>query len=498
MDRLINLTRAARLVGVTRAALQKKIKDGVLPTFEGMVTEEGLLQAFPNTSFEDNTSFERMAQTKLVAHYARAAERLPSKEVLAMRINALAKDLSDAKGEARRYRAIAARLEERLKEWDNADEAVQAAAASLRAWLHQAFQESDSPTPDGFRNLTIRDSFLRIMASHVTFQPSGHEFFVEGSDTVLESALRAGLAPNYGCSNGKCGRCKARVVSGELLQVRPHEYDLSEEEKSSGYALMCSNTAVSDVVVEAGEARAGADIPHQQVTAHVKSVTPLGEEMLLLQLQTPLNTRLRFLSGQNVVLGIGQSLTAEYPIAGCPCDDRNLPFHIPRKAGHYFSEYVAGKLAAGDAVTLDGPSGEFVLRGDSSRSMIFIAFGIGFAPMKGMMEQALALDTGGAVHLYWVVSRESQLYFASWPRAMQYALDNFHYTPLVVASNLETAAGRRDQLVGGVLQRIEDECPDLNAFDVYVAGPEPLVDAGRRWLLERGVPETQLVVGAVR
>lgn len=498
MDRLLNLTRAARLVGVTRAALQKKIKDGLLPTFEGMVTEEGLLQAFPNTSFEDNTSLERMAQTKLVAHYARAAERLPSKEVLAMRINALAKDLSDAKGEARRFRAIAARLEEQLKQWDNAGEAVQAAAASLRAWLHQAFQESDSLTPDAFRNLTIRDSFLRIMASHVKFQPSGHEFFVDGSDTILESALRAGLAPNYGCSNGKCGLCKARVVSGELLEVRPHEYVLSEAEKASGYALMCSNTAVSDVVIEAGEAQCGTDIPRQQVTAHVKNITPLGEEMLLLQLKTPENTRLRFLSGQNVVLRIGQSLTAEYPIAGCPCDDRNLPFHIPRKAGHYFSEHVAGKLAVGDAVVLDGPSGEFVLRGDSIRSMIFIAFGIGFAPLKGMMEQALALDTGGSVRLYWVVSRESELYFSSWPRAMAHALDNFHYTPLVATANLETAAGRREQLVGGVLRRIEDDCPVLRDFDLYVAGPEPLVEAGRRWLLARGVPETQLVVGAVR
>mgnify|MGYP000532494315 CR=1 FL=1 len=36
MPRLITLSRAARLVGVKRGALQKKIRDGELRTFEGI------------------------------------------------------------------------------------------------------------------------------------------------------------------------------------------------------------------------------------------------------------------------------------------------------------------------------------------------------------------------------------------------------------------------------------------------------------------------------
>ncbi|MCK7580126.1 MAG: 2Fe-2S iron-sulfur cluster-binding protein [Chromatiales bacterium] len=46
---------------------------------------------------------------------------------------------------------------------------------------------------------------MRVMVAHVHLLPSRHEFFVEGSDTLLEAALRAGLALNYGCSNGNCG-----------------------------------------------------------------------------------------------------------------------------------------------------------------------------------------------------------------------------------------------------------------------------------------------------
>ena len=225
MPRLMNLSRAARLVGVTRVALQKKIKEGLLPSFEGMVTEDGLLQVYPDIQFEDNTFFARIGRTKVMDKGVRAFERLPGKEVLFARLTSLGKELSETQAELLRYRAMAEGLEAQLKTWTNAGEEVQAAAASLKTWLQQALQLADYRA--GFHNLTIRDSFLRVMAAHVQLRPSGHEFFVEGADTLLEAALRAGHALNYGCSNGKCGQCKARVVSGELLKVRSHEYALS-------------------------------------------------------------------------------------------------------------------------------------------------------------------------------------------------------------------------------------------------------------------------------
>ncbi|MDP2879527.1 MAG: 2Fe-2S iron-sulfur cluster-binding protein, partial [Sulfuricella sp.] len=355
MSQLLNLSRAARLVGVTRVVLQKKIKDGVLASFDGMVAAGELLRVYPDIQFEDNTFFERMAQTKEIAFGVRAFERLPNKEVLAARLTGLGKELSDTQAELMRYRTIAEELEQQLKTWDNAGEEVQAAAASLKTWLHQILQAGEYRA--GTPNLTIRDSFLRIMAAHVQLQPSGHEFFVEGADTLLEAALRAGLALNYGCSNGNCGQCKARVVEGQVMKVRPHDYVLSEAEKSSGYALMCSNTAVTDVVIEAGEAHFASDIPLQHITAHVKSIEQAGDDMLILNLQTPRNNRLRFLAGQNAILQLGHALSAEFPVASCPCDDRNLQFHICNLPGNPFADYVATRLTNGEAVTVEGPKG---------------------------------------------------------------------------------------------------------------------------------------------
>lgn len=54
MPQLLSLLRAARLVGVSRATLQRKIRGGELRTFEGMLAAEDLLHAHPEAKLEDH------------------------------------------------------------------------------------------------------------------------------------------------------------------------------------------------------------------------------------------------------------------------------------------------------------------------------------------------------------------------------------------------------------------------------------------------------------
>ena len=62
MPRLLTLSRAARLVGVKRGALQTKIRQGELRTFEGELLLSDLLHAYPQTQIEDTTMIERVEQ----------------------------------------------------------------------------------------------------------------------------------------------------------------------------------------------------------------------------------------------------------------------------------------------------------------------------------------------------------------------------------------------------------------------------------------------------
>ena len=480
MPELLSVARAARLVGVPRGALQQRIKDGELPTFEGRISPQDLLRVYPNARLEDNSALERLTAIKNEAFALRVRERiLPDPEVLAARLHALSKDLVAAKTALEHYRRGIERFQDTLAQIEaNGGDELRRATATLRQALARDLAAGllpERPAP-----LLIEDSFLRVMAASVRIEPSNTEFFVEGSDSILEAALRAGLALNYGCSNGNCGLCKARVVSGDVKKIRHFDFVLGEAEKAQGYTLLCSHTAVSDLVIDAELARGVHDIPLQQIAARVKTVQPLGDKVRLLHLQTPRTNRLRFLAGQSVHLQVnGTELDA--PIASCPCDDRNLQFHIVRDSGAFAARVFDG-LKAGDVVAVEGPRGEFVLDEHSPRSVVFIAIDTGFAPIKSLIEHAMALNAAETMHLYWLADpARGGHYQANLCRSWTDALDNFRYTPLTGA-------------VAAVITRIADDLDTLDKYDVYLAGPKDARAQAAAALLAQGLPQAQLCV----
>jgi len=486
MVRLLTLSRAARLVGVTRAALQNRIKRGELETFEGMVSADDLVRLYPKTRFEDDSAVERARQIKDSAFAKRVRERiLPDAEVLAARLNDLGRELAELKSGLAHQEGLVAELGRRLEA--EAAREPNSEAAAIAAWLRQV-RASARPATSAGDELLARDSFLRVMAAHVHLLPSQHDFFVEGADTILEAALRAGLNMNYGCSNGNCGLCKARVLSGQTKKVRNHDYVIPENEKAQGCVLLCSTTAVTDCTIEATEAGGAGEIPLQRIAARVHQITPLSDEVMLLHLQTPRTNRLRFLAGQSVALGVNGESPREFPIASCPCDDRNLQFHIPRHGGDGFCRHVVSGLRPSDTVNVEGPRGEFVLDDTSARPLVFIAYNAGFAPTKSLIEHAMALDVAGTLHLYWLTDTPAGQYLQNLCRAWTDALDNFYYIPIVIDPGRATLA---------LEEQLAAHHGDWSEFDYYLAGSASELDAAQTLLLNQGVPQTQIIRGVV-
>jgi CDP-4-dehydro-6-deoxyglucose reductase len=335
--------------------------------------------------------------------------------------------------------------------------------------------------------LDVIDDVLEVMSAQVTLEPSGHEFTVEGRDTLLQAGLRAGLMLAYGCGNGSCGMCKVRVISGQVAKVGHFDYPLSAVERAQGYTLMCAHTAASsELVLETLEARGPQDIAPQQITASVRAVVAFGADTRLLHLQTPRSHRLRFLAGQAVTLGSagggGADLRATYPIASCPCDDRNLHFYVGREsAGTLTQALFAGAVRAGQPVTVLGPQGQFVLA-DSPRPLVFAACDLGFAPVKSLVEHAIALDSAPALALFWLATRADGHFMANQCRAWSEALDAF-----------EVSLVRNDCVVEGARQLAQAMRADLFDIDCdfYLAGPEAFVATLDTLLAAAGVAARQ-------
>lgn len=491
MAKLLNLHRAARLVGVTRGALQKKIQDGELDAFDGMVALEALHSVYPEATLESDLMLEETALIKEHAFSRRIADHtLPDKEVLAARLHELSKELVETKSLLKHARGMLEGIQDLLGEWvlQGGDKAR--LAANLKDWLHQ--QRMQVPvTSEAARALMVRDSYLRVMAAQVKVLPAGADFFVEGSDTLLEAALRAGVAMPYGCSNGSCGLCKARLISGEIKQIRPHDYIVPPMQREQGYALMCACTAVSDVVLEAEVAQTAGEIRDQLLSGEVQALIRPTDEVQVIHIKSAAAHRLRFLAGQRAVLTVSGSLSAELPIASCPCEDRHLEFHVRRMHGHHFSDYVFEQLRPGDQVTLRGPRGDFVLDTNSARPIVFIVFCTGFAPVKSLMEHAMALDQAESMHLLWVAAKSSGHYLAGLARSWADALDNFFYEPILVGGDLDATASRQETIIQKQVAPKVLAIKGLSRAQVYIAGPALAVGTLKKIVLER-VPEEQI------
>ena len=323
------------------------------------------------------------------------------------------------------------------------------------------------------------------MSGLVEVLPSGHRFQIEREEPILEAALRSGLALGYGCSNGTCGDCKARIVTGQVRDVRFHDYALTEGEKSAGYALLCCATAQGDLVIEVSEATGPKDIPSQSARVRVTKLDHLGAEHVVVHLKVQRGGVLRFLAGQSVKLAAPPALPpTRIAIASCPCDGTNLRFHVDLTAPDPVSAYVATKLRKGDKLTLTGPFGDVTLDDGSSRALLFIADGTGIAPLLSLIEHAINLELEQPIFLLWAAQRPGGHYLHNYCRSLADAFDAFTYCALSPEPGQTTPAA----CVAEALSPIGD----LSHFDTYLAGPTDFCAELTLILQQHGLPDARL------
>jgi CDP-4-dehydro-6-deoxyglucose reductase, E3 len=328
-----------------------------------------------------------------------------------------------------------------------------------------------------------------MTTSKVRLVPGEHEFTVDGEQTLLEAALRAGVSVSYGCSNGNCGDCRARVISGEVRQVRPHDYVFSEQDKQQGYVLMCAFTPASDLVLETGVAEGPEQIPLQQITASVRGTDRPNPHVLILRVQTPRTRRLRFLAGQHVRLSTADgSRSATLPLANCPCDDRNLVFHLPADAQDPFASHFLDGMHNGEPIELEGPCGDFVLPDETPRPLLFIAGNTGFAPVRSLVEHVLAQETAEPIDLLWAANGNPGHYQDNLCRSWQDAIENFHYhaVPWDPTWDSQALVQALEETLAGIADPSDRRC--------FIAGPADFVRAASEAVLARGIPPDALHV----
>ncbi|WP_022942965.1 YcbX family protein [Psychromonas hadalis] len=81
----------------------------------------------------------------------------------------------------------------------------------------------------------------------IHYQQSAITVTGDNQQLLLDQAEQAGIAIPYSCRGGKCGRCKVKLLEGEVLTLNNEA--LTNEELTEGYVLTCSCIPLSDITI---------------------------------------------------------------------------------------------------------------------------------------------------------------------------------------------------------------------------------------------------------
>lgn len=319
------------------------------------------------------------------------------------------------------------------------------------------------------------------MTFSVTVRPSGHCFQVDEHETVLAAALRQGIGLPYGCRNGACGSCKGRILDGAVIH-QPHQAStLTAEEQARGLALFCSAQPRSDLVIEVREVQGVGDIPIRKLPCRIAAMDRLAPDVFKLTLQLPATERFQFLAGQYIEIILRDGKRRSYSMAGAPHLAEQIELHVRHTPGGAFTDQVFGVASSvikvRDILRFEGPLGTFTLREDSSKPIVFVASGTGFAPIKAMLEHLVFKRSTRRIVLYWGGRRPHDLYSLDLAQSWESLLEDFHFIPVVSDAQSEDRWSGR---TGFVHHAVLEDFADLSGHQAYVCGAPIVVDSARR------------------
>lgn len=325
----------------------------------------------------------------------------------------------------------------------------------------------------------------------VSVPATGHAFSVQQGQTVLDGALAAGIVFPYSCRNGACSSCKGRVVSGEVDAGPYPAQVLAPEEMAQGYTLFCQARPQSDLVIEAREVRLATDIQIRKLPARVQTMERVAADVVVLKLQLPAADPFRYHAGQYIEVILKDGARRSYSMANAPHTGSPLELHIRHMPGGKFTDHVFGAATTAmkerEILRLEGPFGSFFLREETSKPIILLASGTGFAPVQAIVQHLIHTESTRSVRLYWGGRRPADIYLHDQAAAWTQVLPDFSFIPVVSDALPEDGWTGRS---GFVHEAVLADVPDMSGHEVYACGAPVMVDAARHaFTAQCGLPE---------
>lgn len=286
---------------------------------------------------------------------------------------------------------------------------------------------------------------------------------------LIEAAQAAGLNLLLDCANGQCGTCTAQLASG---QVDMDDYDsaiLPDEDRAAGTVLPCVCRVQGPCALEFpyDVSEALSDEPEPQV-GQVELLEAAGLETVRLVIRV--EHAVQFEPGQYVhVRPEGADVVRSYSMANESGSDQ-LEFFIRLVSGGQFSDWL-NTARVGDRVQVGAPRGTFFLR-QEERPRLMIAGGTGLAPFLAMLRQARH-EAARPTTLIVGARTPDHLMARQALEALVHDMPGLRVHHVIEVGDLP---GAETGYPTDLIARLSLD----PATRVYLCGPPPMVEAGRR------------------
>jgi len=150
---------------------------------------------------------------------------------------------------------------------------------------------------------------------------------------------------------------------------------------------------------------------------------------------------------------------------------------------------VMKDMPIGSEIKLDGPYGDYTLHKTETTPAVFIIGGIGVTPVHSMIEQATHDKTNHQIILIHSSGTPAQLPLNTEFRKLAKENPKFSYVEVASDSAPDDWTGERGRVDA---EMVKKHIPDLTSPIYYLSGPEGMVKAMRRLLIELKVNEDNI------
>lgn len=322
----------------------------------------------------------------------------------------------------------------------------------------------------------------------VVLADTDYSFVQSNDDTLLSSMLRSGIGVPYECNAGGCGSCKFKLIEGSVSSDIENPPGLRQSDIRKNIGLACISRPESDCTISARlDSAYEPEIRPGKIDVTFVSRTPLTHDLweFTFQSKSPAD----FLPGQYAkVFVAGVNGPRSYSMSNTANDQGIWQFQVKRVPGGSATSILFDADLDEVSIEIDAPYSIAHLDTKSTRPVICIAGGSGLAPMVSILRGLGESPVREVRPLLFYGARTPDdiidpAYFSD---ISGFDADQ-QYIPVV--SDPDTSSnycGPTGFVHEHLVSALADDCA---AIDFYLAGPPPMVDAVRRYLvLDRKVP----------